>query len=519
VRVGTRLSVAVGLPVVLLVASLLYHVRTLRESVSTSFELSELSDRVFLSSSTKLNLLNQLEENGEKYWITGDSGYLARFEELQVSFRESVEALKRLPLTTAEAEQLEALSATWLRFVPVARWIEAGPDAVEEAIAAELLAELRDHLTALRWQVRLVSDASQRAMSERLELSSVRAVRGERLALAAALASLLLSLLISTAIVRSIAGALRRLKEGTQAVAGGDFEHRLPIESRDEFAELARDFNVMTRRLGELDETKKRFLSSVSHDLKTPLASMQETTRILLDEVPGPVTANQSHLLALSHQSGMRLSSMIADLLDLSSMEAGAFSLQREVHDIGALVRQSVDQLEPLAMERRIRLLTEFPDRALQVWCDGTRMIQVLVNLISNAVKFSPIGADVIVSAHRFVAQEGVVAKGNGTVANLDTEGPDSAVICVRDSGPGIAVQDRDLVFHRFVQTETGKSVRGRGVGLGLAICREIVTAHGGRIWVEEGSGGGSRFVVILPDAVPSPEPVLVAPSVAATYT
>lgn len=518
-RVGTKLSVAVGLPVVLLVASLLYHVRTLRESVSTSFELSALSDRVFLSSSTKLNLLNQLEENGEKYWITRDSGYLARFAELRVSFSESLAALTGLPLTRAESAQLEQLSATWLGFEPVASWIEAGPGEVEEEIAGELLAELRDHLTVLRWQVRLVSDASQRAMAERLELSSARAVRGERVALAAALASLLLSLMISTAIVRSTAGALRRLKEGTHAVAGGDFEHRLPLESHDEFAELARDFNVMTRRLGELDETKKHFLSSVSHDLKTPLASMQETTRILLDEVPGPLSKDQRHLLELSHQSGMRLSSMIADLLDLSSMEAGAFRLQREVHDIGGLVRQSVEQLEPLAMERRILLQTELPDRALLVRCDGTRMIQVLVNLVSNAVKFSPAGADVIVSAHRFAADGGVVAKGNGRPGEGGTEAGDSAVICVSDSGPGVSKKDRELVFHRFVQTETGRSVRGRGVGLGLAICREIVAAHGGRIWVEDGTGGGSRFVVILPDAVPSPEPVLVGASAAATYT
>src|SRR5690606_9687504 len=111
------------------------------------------------------------------------------------------------------------------------------------------------------------------------------------------------------------------LKAGTRAVARGDFDHRLPPGASREFAQVARDFNTMTRRLGELDSAQRDFVSKVSHDLKTPLASMRETANILLDEVPGPLTDPQRRLLRLHEESGERLAGMIAKLLSMSSLE------------------------------------------------------------------------------------------------------------------------------------------------------------------------------------------------------
>ena len=144
--------------------------------------------------------------------------------------------------------------------------------------------------------------------------SATAAREAERLSMLAAGGALLLSIVVSVLIVRSISDALRRLQAGTRIVAGGDFSYRLPITKQDEFSALARDFNVMTQRLGELDRMQRDFLSKVSHDLKTPLASMQETTRLMLDEVPGELNPAQRRLLRLSDQSGKRLSSMISTL-------------------------------------------------------------------------------------------------------------------------------------------------------------------------------------------------------------
>src|SRR5690606_27667655 len=112
-----------------------------------------------------------------------------------------------------------------------------------------------------------------------------------------------------------------------------------------------RDFNVMTRRLGELDQMKKDFLSKVSHDLKTPLASIIETTRALLEEVPGPLTERQHRLLQLNHQSGERLSAMIAQILELSALEAGALGFETDRTDIAALTRRAIEEVELAAGE------------------------------------------------------------------------------------------------------------------------------------------------------------------------
>jgi two-component system sensor histidine kinase GlrK len=132
-----------------------------------------------------------------------------------------------------------------------------------------------------------------------------------------------LSILVSLLIVRSISKPLANLTEGTRAIADGKFFYRLDTTRKDEFAQLAQDFNKMTLRLNELDELKKDFVSHVSHELKAPLASMQETIQIMLEEIPGPLTEKQKRLLALNLQSGTRLTSMISNLLDHSTAEAG----------------------------------------------------------------------------------------------------------------------------------------------------------------------------------------------------
>ena len=183
---------------------------------------------------------------------------------------------------------------------------------------------------------------------------------------------------------------LANLTEGTRAIAEGKFYYRLDTSRNDEFSQLARDFNTMTRRLNELDELKKDFVSHVSHELKAPLASMRETLQLLLEQIPGPLTDKQKRLLELNLQSEYRLTAMISNLLDLSRIEAGVMEYEIKSQDLIPLVQNAIAEIEVQAGEKQIQMKTSFPEEPLPVECDAARIIQVIVNLVGNAVKFSP---------------------------------------------------------------------------------------------------------------------------------
>jgi signal transduction histidine kinase len=337
-------------------------------------------------------------------------------------------------------------------------------------------------------------------MRARLEESAAAARRAERISWIVGAATLLLSVLVFAAVVRSISGALNRLQTGTRQVAGGNFEYRLAIGRGDEFAQLATDFNTMTRQLGELDRLKRSFLSKVSHDLKTPLASMQETVQVMLDGMAGPITDRQRRLLQLTEESARRLSTMIARILDLSAIEGGALVLEKRRHDVRELVRPAVEILACGEAGRHHRIVTDMPPTLLEVDCDHDRTIQVLLNLLENAAKFSPEGAEIRVSARAITGpDEGVPSSRWNRLRPAPGERV-AALIEVADRGPGVPDSDKTRVFEDFFQSG-GPRARGRGVGLGLAICRDIVELHGGTIWVRDNPGGGSTFAVLLPGA------------------
>jgi signal transduction histidine kinase len=239
---------------------------------------------------------------------------------------------------------------------------------------------------------------------------------------------------------------------------------------------------LMVRRIEELDRMKREFVSNVSHDLKTPLSSMQETTEVLLDELPGPLSRQQRSLLLLNRESARRLSSMIAKLLDLSRLES-RMTRNFEALDVTRLVRTVVARAN--ATRTRPVATIDAPQHALTLRADVDGISQLLDNLLENAIKFSPSGGVVRV-----------------TIAEVDG----ALHLTVADDGPGIPDAEKKRVFERFHQTDTGRSAQSRGVGLGLSICRHIVSAHSGRIWVADNSPRGSVFHVLLPGLIVAAE-------------
>jgi len=309
---------------------------------------------------------------------------------------------------------------------------------------------------------------------------------------------LAISILVSFLIFRSISKPLAHLTEGTRAIAEGKFFYRLDTSRNDEFSQLAKDFNRMTLRLNELDKLKKDFVSHVSHELKSPLASMRETIQLMLEQIPGPLTEKQKRLLELNLQSGQRLTSMIGNLLDLSRMEAGVMEYELKSCDLVPLVRSAIAELEVQAQEKHIQIEPAFPEKPLPVDCDADRILQVLVNIVGNAVKFSPGGGSVRVQVE---AIENIPEKIPGHLRGTltDPKHPtDFALVTISDAGPGIPDSEKEKIFERFHQVRQGKKMAGQGAGLGLAISRTIVQAHRGAIWIEDNPGGGSRFRLLL---------------------
>jgi signal transduction histidine kinase len=286
---------------------------------------------------------------------------------------------------------------------------------------------------------------------------------------------------------------------GTRRITEGQFDYRLDTSRGDEFAQLARDFNIMTRRLNELDQMKKDFVSHVSHELKAPLASIRESLQLMLEELPGPLTVKQKRLIEINLMCARRLSSMLGNLLDLSSMDAGMMEYQLKSNDIAGLTLTAMEEYEPQAREKNLRLVAALPESSLPVHCDGDRIIQVIGNVIGNAIKFSPTGGLIEIRAQALPSLPRHLPESWRRTLSKSQGDSGFVTLSISDLGPGIPAELKEKIFKKFQQLRQEKALTGPGVGLGLAISRTIMMAHQGAIWVEDNPGGGSIFVLLLP--------------------
>jgi two-component system, NtrC family, sensor histidine kinase GlrK len=257
---------------------------------------------------------------------------------------------------------------------------------------------------------------------------------------------------------------------------------------------------AMRARMSEVQQMKKNFISHVSHELKAPLASMQETTHLILERIPGPLTEKQQRLLELNLQSGKRLAQMIGNMLDLSRLEAGIVEYEMQRSDIADLMHNVVIEVSNQAREKSLRLLTDIQREPLIIECDPNRMVQLFTNLLENALRFSAKGGSVGVNVRQVHQLPRMPQSARDRIAR-DNVDNGFALISISDSGPGIEDSHKEEVFHTFHQVKHGKKSLGESLGLGLAISRAVVEAHSGTIWVQDNPAGGAIFFVLLPRA------------------
>jgi len=230
--------------------------------------------------------------------------------------------------------------------------------------------------------------------------------------------------------------------------------------------------------LQEISNVKSDFVSIVSHELRTPLAIIKEAVMLILDKIAGPVTDKQRELLSKTEENIERLKKIIDDLLDISRLEGKRLVLHYSLVNINDLLKDTSEFFTKLAAQKGIKLEYKLPEKEVNIFIDSERIRQIAANLINNAIKFTEEGGKISVE-----------------VDILET----MARVKVSDTGVGIPYSDMPKLFNKFVQVSKDASAKKKGVGLGLAISKELVELHGGRMWVKSQPGVGSQFCFTLP--------------------
>jgi signal transduction histidine kinase len=286
----------------------------------------------------------------------------------------------------------------------------------------------------------------------------------------------LIAVVLGALLARTLARPLAALSRATHAIAAGDYSAQAPAGGTAETRTLASDFNHMAEAVRRAQQAQRDLLANVSHDLKTPLTSIQGFSQAMLD---GTVTDTAGYRSAAGviHDESRRMARLVGDILDLARLEGGATVLQRAPTDLPGLLTQVANGLLPQAAERGVQLQVEtVPAPAVPV--DSHQMHRALGNLLDNALRHTPAGGRVTLG----------MEPANGVVR-----------IHVRDTGDGIPAAALPHIFDRFYQADPARTANGHGAGLGLAIAHEIVAAHGGTLTAESAPGAGSDFIVSLP--------------------
>lgn len=275
-----------------------------------------------------------------------------------------------------------------------------------------------------------------------------------------------------------ITSPLAEFTQAARKISKGDFTTNIKVNGNNEFAQMADTFNYMTNELSHLEEKRRKFVSDVSHELKTPMAGIKLICDSLV-QTPDPPKEMLTEFLGDMSEEVDRLTRLVDRLLTLTRLDNSASALKPQETDLKAMLSQIVRKLKNIATSKNIVLINDYAESELPpMLLDYDKIYEAIYNIVDNAIKYTP--------------DDGLVKISAQTRENF-------VVVKISDTGDGIKEEDREKIFERFVRLDDSRSRETGGTGLGLAITREAVTMHGGTIEISENEGGGSIFTVILP--------------------
>jgi signal transduction histidine kinase len=288
-------------------------------------------------------------------------------------------------------------------------------------------------------------------------------------------AALTAAVLVSLFVSRRIVEPIQTLSNVSRRLAQGLYRERIYLQADDEIAQLAQSVNQLAEALDQTERRRLALLADVTHELRTPLATIGGYMEGLVD---GVVSANPATFNLILRET-RRLQRLIEDLELLSRMEAGQLPVVARAIDLRSVLEAQIAQFEPLFSSNQVTLSLDAPEQLPQVWADPDRVAQVLINILANAYRYTPAGGQVTVQ-----------------VSTDDQE----VRVAVIDSGIGIAAEHLPHLFERFYRVDKSRARNSGGSGIGLAIARHLIYAQGGEIWAEsDGIGKGARFIFTLP--------------------
>ncbi len=320
----------------------------------------------------------------------------------------------------------------------------------------------------------------------------------------AALAAFIAALAASWFVSRQVVTPIQEMMAASQHIAEGHYDERVRVPGNpaeaDELAQLAISFNRMAEKLAQTEHMRRQLIGDISHELRTPLTTIKGSMEGLIDGVLPPTAETFQDI----HREAERLQKLVADLQELSRVEAlalgrekgGAYALERLPLDLPALIESVARRLRPQFDEKGVKLELDLAEGLPGILADRDRIAQVLINLMGNALQYTPAGGAVRVrcSLHQGHNHPRLAAETRRSAAKH------WLLVTVEDTGIGIPAEHLPHVFDRFYRVDKSRSRAGGGSGIGLTISKHLVEAHGGRIWAESaGRDQGSRFTFTLP--------------------
>ena len=414
--------------------------------------------------------------NAEKSLVLQDREFYTASHEARGDVLESVNRIAALSDTVREMELIAEIRALHVRYGDD---VDAGAPDTEarkqmRMEAGDGLIDKTNELIRIREQI--IQNKTTTARDEAVMASGAIAWF--------AAAGTVLAFLLAYIQARSISRPLDRLAREMRRLGKGEPLGSPGITAPQEVRELASTFYSMAEELAELDRLKSDFTAHVSHELRTPLTAIREGTALMLEGVPGPLTPEQIEILEVVRDHSERLNAAISSILDLHKMEVAMMEYDFAPCDLSEVIRRSIDNIGLIAEKRRVIVDAACSGKLPIIHADERRIQQVLDNLLSNALKFTPEGGRIRVQANP-------LPSASGKARHVEVR--------VSDNGGGIPESDLDKVFTKVYLCQKLGGRKSRGTGLGLASAHHVVQAHGGEIRVESQVGKGSTFIFSLP--------------------